>query len=66
MEALTIVLQFSLLILVMGNGLAMIVGGPRMMGRFNRWVGRSVWRVFCRLVGGFFSSLGRTISRWGR
>jgi hypothetical protein len=65
-EALAIVLQFGLAILVMANGVAILFGGKAMAMQLNRWVGRSFRRVSCRLVGGIFSWIGRTISRWGR
>ena len=66
MDAVEVVLMFSLVILVVANGLAVIVGGKAVAMRLNRWIGRMLWRVSCRLVGGIFSWIGRTISRWGR
>jgi len=47
----TVMFGFSLVILIMANGLAIMIGGPAAAGRFNRWVGRTLWRTVSRTIG---------------
>lgn len=61
-----VVLQFSLVIFVMANGFAIIVGGPRMAGRLNRWVGRTLWRIVGGTIGWVLRTLAELFDGRGR
>jgi hypothetical protein len=66
MDAFAVILQFSLVILVMANGLAIIMGGPQAAGRLNRWVGRTLWRIVGGVIGWALRSLANLFDGRGR
>ena len=60
------ILGFGITIMVMLTGFVWILRGPNGAVALWRWVGRTLWRIVCRVIGGTFSLIGRTIQGWGR
>lgn len=63
--------QLTVVVIVLGYGLAWIVGGPALANRYLRRVGRLAWRLVegtVRLAGHTLAALGRwlqTLAGWG-